>query len=151
MNIYKFGYYAIFFILGNINLLAQPIISYTEDTKDGFAMTYSLHEEQVLQIFSVYKEIKQKDSEMDVFVFETFRMGMIAFFKKNPQKASKLLRELKFASPSAKLLVALLRKKEDKANRKVKIDTYSRQLVDNVVTTIVQEKITRKESLGSYK
>ena len=137
-------------ILYSSNITAQPIISYTENTQDGFTMTYSLQEEQVIQVFSIYKEIKLKDSEIDLLVFETFRLGMIAFFKKNPKKAAKLLADLRLVAPSSKLLLSMLNKKNDKVARKVKVDAYARQLVGEVISTITAEKIVAKTALNEY-
>lgn len=138
-------------IFCTINLTAQPIITYTgESNKQGFSNTYSLHEAHVNQVYTVYKEIKQKDSEVDIIVYELFRMGLIALFKKNPQKTQERLDKLRFAVPVLGIFKNALDKKMNKATRKVRIDYYSQLLVNEVISTIVEEKMVDAVAVSNY-
>lgn len=134
-------------VLFSVNLSAQPIISFsTQPDAKGFSTTVSLQEKEVQDLYTIYKIIKKKDSEIDFVVYELFRVGLIAVFKKNPEKTAKNLKHLEYMVFGTKALNTLFSKKMDKIAKNAEI----KNLVGDILVTIVQEKILDNPTAANY-
>ena len=124
----------IFSISFSTALNAQSILSYTsESDANGFTQTYTLQEQDVDNLFVVYKEIKKENSAIDATVREVIKTGLIKLFKSNPVATAKKLKTLRLASPATIILINMANEKKVGAEKEKAISGATLALLDEVI------------------